>query len=133
MMDTSSVQYTLRTKDLQKASSLLELPLEQLQHFNNLKLLNVVYIRSLLMRADFERLTNGLHYLSKGDKKYNFPEVVKALAREYGVSTKSVAHTLSKKDESIYFCAKCGIRITASGMRDRGGLCPNCYSDTLEF
>ena len=132
-MDTSSVQYTLRLKDLQKASSLLELPLEQLQHYNALKLLNVTYIRSLLMRADFEQLTNGLHYLEKNDKKYNYPEVIKALAREYGIGPKAVASILHGKDETIYFCSKCGIRITAQGARNRGGLCPNCYSDTLDF
>jgi hypothetical protein len=132
-MDTSSVQYTLRPKDLQKASSLLELPLEQLQHYNSLKLLNVAYIRSLLMRADFEKLTNGLHYLEKNDKKYNYPEVVKALAREYGIGAKAVAQILHGKDESIHFCSKCGIRITAQGARNRGGLCSNCYSDSLDF
>lgn len=132
-MDTSSVQYTLRPKDLQKASSLLEIPLEQLQHFNSLKLLNTAYIRSLLMRADFERLTNGLHYLEKCDKKYRYPEVIKALAREYGITSKAVANILHGQDETIYFCSKCGIRITTQGYRNRGGLCPNCYADTLEF
>lgn len=132
-MDTSSVQYTLRPKDLQKASSLLELPLEQLQHLNSLKLLNTAYIRSLLMRADFERLTNGLHYLERCDKKYRYPEVIKALAREYGIAPKAVSNILHGHDETIYFCSKCGIRITTQGFRNRGGLCPNCYADTLEF
>lgn len=132
-MDTSSVQYTLRQKDLQKASSLLELPLQQLQHLNSLKLLNTTYIRSLLMRADFEKLTNGLHYLENNKKKYNYPEVIKALAREYGVGPKAVASILHGKDETIYFCSKCGVRITAQGARNRGGLCSNCYSDTLGF
>ena len=132
-MNTGSVQYTLRPKDLQKASSLLEQPLELLQHFNNLKLLNTTYIRSLLMRADFEKLTNGLHYLEKNDKRYNYPEVIKALAREYGISPQSVAAILHGKDETIHFCSKCGIRITAQGARNRGGLCSNCYADSLEF
>lgn len=132
-MDTGSVQYTLRPKDLQKASSLLEQPLELLQHLNSLKLLNTTYIRSLLMRADFEKLTNGLHYLEKNDKRYNYPEVIKALAREYGISPKSVAAILHGKDETIHFCSKCGIRITAQGARNRGGLCSNCYADSLEF
>lgn len=132
-MDTSSVQFTLRPKDLQKASSLLELPLEELQHLNSLKILNASYIRSLLMRADFEQLTNGLHYLEKNDKKYNYPEVIKALAREYGIGPKAVTHILHGKDEELYFCSRCGIRITAQGARNRGGLCSNCYSDSLEF
>lgn len=132
-MDTSTVQYSLRPKDIQKASSLLEIPQEQLQHLNGLKLLNTTYIRSLLMRADFERLTNGLHCLERYDKKYRYPEVIKALAREYGIGNKAVAAILHGSDEQIYFCSKCGIRISAQGARNRGGLCSNCYADTLEF
>lgn len=132
-MDTSSVQYTLRPKDIMKASSLLEIPIEQLQHFNSLKLLNTSYIRSLLMRADFERLTNGLHYLQAADRKYRYPEVIKAIAREYGLGPKAVSNILHGNDEKIYFCSRCGIRITSQGARDRGGLCPNCYADTLEL
>lgn len=111
----------------------MEIPQEQLQHFNALKLLNTTYIRSLLMRADFERLTNGLHYLEKCDKKYRYPEVIKALAREYGIGPKAVAGILHGKDEQIYFCSKCGVRITMQGARNRGGLCSNCYADALEF
>lgn len=132
-MDTSSVQYTLRPKDIQKASSLLELPIEQLQHFNSLKLLNTAYIRSLLMRADFERLTSGLHLLEKDNRRYRYPEVIKAIAREYGLGPKAVASILHGNDEQIYFCAKCGIRITYRGYKERGGLCSNCYADTLEL
>lgn len=132
-MDTSTVQYSLRPKDIQKASSLLEIPQEQLQHFNGLKLLNTAYIRSLLMRADFERLTNGLHYLGRCDNKYRYPEVIKALAREYGIGPKAVSAILHGNDEQIFFCSKCGVRITSQGARNRGGLCSNCYADALEF
>lgn len=132
-MDTSTVQYTLRPKDIQKASSLLEVPQEQLAHFNSLKLLNTTYIRSLLIRADFERLTNGLHFLEHCDRRYRYPEVIKAIAREYGIGPKAVASILHGNDEVIHFCSKCGIRITAQGARNRGGLCQNCYSETLEL
>lgn len=85
------------------------------------------------MRADFERLTNGLHYLEKADRKYRYPEVVKAIGREYGIGPKTVATILHGHDEKIYFCSRCGVRITAQGYRDRGGLCTNCYADTLEL
>lgn len=132
-MDTSTVQYSLRAKDIQKAASLLEIPQEQLQHLNGLKLLNTTYIRSLLMRADFERLTNGLHCLERDNKKYRYPEVVNALAREYGISPKAVSAILHGNDEQVYFCSKCGVRITKQGAQNRGGLCSNCYADALEF
>ena len=132
-MDTSSVQYTLREKDIKKAASLLELPEEQIRHYNSLNLLNTNYIRSLLMRADFEQLTHGLHYLEKCDKKYRYPEVVRAIAREYGISQKAASIILQGKDREMYFCTHCGVRISYQGYRDRGGLCFNCYADSLEM
>lgn len=132
-MDTSSVQYTLRPKDIQQASSLLELPVEELEKLNALKILNTSYIRTLLMRMDFEQLTHGLHYLEVADRHYRYPDVIKAIARKYGVGPKAVSMALHGKDEKIYFCSRCGVRITSQGYRDRGGLCQNCYADTLEL
>lgn len=132
-MNTDSVQCILREKDIRKAASLLELPEEQLEHFNSLRLLNVTYIRALLMRADFEQLTNGLHYLKKCDSKYRYPEVIKAIAREYSTTPRAVSHILSGHDEKMYFCTRCGVRISRQGYQDRGGLCANCLADSLSF
>lgn len=132
-MDTSSVQYVLRPKDIKKASSLLEIPEEELEKFNSLRLLNTNYIRSLLMRADFEKLTNGLHFLEHFDNKYRYPEVIKALAREYNIGPKAVASILHGKDEKMFFCTHCGRRISQQSYRDRGGLCAECYADSLSF
>lgn len=130
-MDTSSVQYTLRPRDIEKASSLLELPMEELQHLNALRLLNTTYIRALLMRADYERLTDGLHFLEKADRRYRYLAAEKAIAREYGIGPKEASSIIHGKDESIYFCKQCGIRISPAGYRDRNGLCKNCYIDSL--
>ena len=58
---SDSVQFNLRPKDLEKASELLGIELAILERFNSQRLLNVTYIRSLLIRADYERLTSGLH------------------------------------------------------------------------
>ena len=130
-MDTSMVQYSLREKDIKKAACLLELPEEELKKFNTMKLLNTAYIRALLMRGDYEKLTSGLHYLESHDKRYRYPEVIKAIAHEYGVSPKTVSSVLHGHNEQVYFCSRCGIRITKQGARERGGLCSNCYADTM--
>ncbi len=73
---TDSVQFTLRPKDLEKASDMFGIDIAVLERFNAQRLLNVTYIRNLLIRADYERLTSGLHWLEHQDKKYNFPEVL---------------------------------------------------------
>ena len=128
-----SVQYTLRPKDLQKASELFTLDLALLQRLNSQRLLNAVYIRNLLIRADYERLTSGLHWLESQDKNYNFPEVMRALQREYNINQKSLNGILHGRNESMVFCSRCGIRISKQCHSRTGGLCSNCYADTLEL
>ena len=109
---SDSVQFNLRPKDLEKASELLGIELAILERFNSQRLLNVTYIRSLLIRADYERLTSGLHWLEHQDKNYNFPEVMRALQREYNISKANLNKILHGRNESILFCNRCGIRIT---------------------
>lgn len=128
-----SVQYTLRPKDIDKASELLQIDRMTLERFNSQRLLNVEYIRNLLIRADYERLTSGLHWLEQQDKKYNFPEVLKAIGREYNLNKETLNHILHGKNESILFCTKCGVRISKQCHTRTGGLCSNCFADTLEL
>lgn len=128
-----TVQYTLRPKDLQKASDLFGIDMAILERLNSQRLLNATYIRNLLVRADYERLTSGLHWLEHQDKNYKFPEVIRALRREYNLSKENLKHILHGKNESLIFCNRCGIRITKACYNRTGGLCSNCFADTLEL
>ncbi|MBT1285911.1 hypothetical protein [Phocaeicola dorei] len=130
---SDSVQFSLRPKDLEKASELLGIELATLERFNSQRLLNVTYIRSLLIRADYERLTSGLHWLEHQDKNYNFPEVMRALQREYNISKANLNKILHGRNESILFCNRCGIRITKKCHERTNGLCSNCFADDLEL
>ncbi|WP_455623131.1 hypothetical protein [Parabacteroides sp.] len=130
---SDSVQFNLRPKDLEKASELLGIELAILERFNSQRLLNTTYIRSLLIRADYERLTSGLHWLEHQDKNYNFPEVMRALQREYNISKANLNKILHGRNESILFCNRCGIRITKKCYERTNGLCSNCFADDLEL
>lgn len=130
-MDTSMVQYILRPKDIQKAASLFELSQEEISKLNSLRILNTQYIRACLMRADFERLTNGLHYLEKADTRYRYPEVLKAIAKEYGTSIKAVSRILHAGNSTMFFCNRCGKRIGKEEYIRGNGICSNCLADTL--
>ena len=128
-----SVQYTLRPKDLAKASELFGIELVLLDRLNSQRLLNATYIRNLLIRADYERLTSGLHWLERQDKNYNFPEVLRALCMEYNISMQNLKKVLHGRNSSIHFCNRCGIRITKSCFQRTDGLCSNCFADSLEL
>lgn len=128
-----SVQFTLRPKDLEKASDMFGIDRALLEQLNSQRLLNATYIRNLLIRADYERLTSGLHWLEHQDKNYRFPEVLKALQREYNISKPNLTKILHGKNESVVFCNRCGIRITKQCYYRTGGLCSNCFAETLEL
>lgn len=128
-----TVQRILRQRDLEKASDLFGIELAMMERLNSQRLLNATYIRNLLIRADYERLTSGLHWLEHQDKKYNFPEVLKALQREYNVSKSNLSQILHGRNESLVFCSKCGVRITKKCYERTNGLCSNCFADTLEL
>lgn len=130
---SDSVQFTLRPKDLEKASEMFGIDIATLERLNSQRLLNATYIRNLLIRADYERLTSGLHWLEHQDKKYNFPEVMRALRQEYNISKPNLTKILHGRNESILFCNRCGIRITKKCHNRTGGLCSNCFADTLEL
>lgn len=128
-----TVQFILRQKDLEKASELFGIEIVTLERLNSQRLLNSTYIRNLLIRADYERLTSGLHWLEHQDKNYKFPEVMRALQREYNISKDTLAKILHGKKESLIFCNRCGIRITKKCYDRTNGLCSNCFADTMEI
>lgn len=134
MAVTTTIQYTLRPKDLKKASELFGIELATLERLNSQRLLDATYIRNILIRADYERLTSGLHWLEHQDKNYNFPEVQRAIRREYNISPKVLRNILcGRKSETLRFCIKCGVRISKATYERTGGLCSNCYADSLEL
>lgn len=128
-----TVQMILRPKDLEKASDLFGIELATLERLNSQRLLNATYIRNLLIRADYERLTSGLHWLEHQDKNYKFPEVIRALRLEYNINRATLTNILRGKKESLIFCNKCGVRITKQMYTRTNGLCSNCFAETLEL
>lgn len=128
-----TVQFTLRPKDLEKASDMFSIEIALLERLNAQRLLNATYIRNLLIRADYERLTSGLHWLEHQDKNYNFPEVLRALSREYNISQQNLKDILHGRNESLLFCNRCGKRIGKSQYNRTKGFCSNCFADTLEL
>ncbi len=126
-------QYTLRPKDIQKASEIFGVDEATLIQMNDRMLLNTDFIRSVLIKADFERLTSGLHWLENNDKKYNYPEVQKALQREYNIESKVLQQILYGKNTKIVFCKKCGVRISKKTYERTDGLCSNCFAETLDL
>lgn len=128
-----TIQWTLRPKDLEKASEMFGIEQALLERLNSQRLLNATYIRNLLIRADYERLTSGLHWLEHQDKKYNFPEVMRALQHEYNLGKKDLQSILHGKNKSLLFCSRCGLKISKSVFNRTNGLCSNCFADTMEL
>lgn len=128
-----SVQMILRPKDLEKASDLFQIDLALLERLNSQRLLNTIYIRNLLVKADYERLTSGLHWLEHENKNYKFPEVQRALKREYRLTDMELKSILVGRQDALFFCKRCGTRVTRKTFTRTAGMCPDCFAETIEL
>lgn len=133
-MASERIENILREKDIKKASNLFGVDEMTFRRLNDQRLLNVSYIRDLLIRSDYEKLTRGLRYLIDQDNSYTYPEIKQALSREYGLSMNALNEILhGRQNAGMIFCKKCGFRISSQTAKRTGGLCSNCFADTLDF
>ena len=133
-MRAPQVMRILRDKDIVKASKLFGIEEAILKRLNDQRLLDADYIRSLLIKSDYEYLTKGLKYLVDQENTYTFPEIMEALKKEYGVpkdELNAIIH--GRRNVTMYFCRRCAIRITKATFNRTGGLCSNCFADTLNL
>lgn len=127
-------QYTLREKDIQKASDLLGVEQAILVQMNNRNLLNNDYIRSLIIRADYERLMSGLHYIDDKTKAPLTTErIYSVLMSEYNIDSTALRRIIGRKFESSCFCNRCGVRMDQRSYDMYGGVCKNCAMDEMGF
>ena len=129
-----SAQYILRQQDLDKASELFRIDKMLLERLNSQRLLNTDRIRNILIRNDYARLTNELCQIKhRKNWRHKYPEVMRALQSEYGVTKRVLVGILEGETQSIHFCSRCGARISRKCHESTGGLCSNCYTDALEL
>ena len=124
----------LRDKDIVKASKLFGIEEAILKRLNDQHLLDSDYIRCLLIKSDYEYLMRGLKYLVDQRGAYTTAEVMAALKKEYKVKDdelKAILH--GNRNSTMYFCRKCGIRVTKNTHIRTGGLCNVCFADLLEL
>lgn len=118
----------LRPKDLVKVTAIFNIPLETLRQMNEQRLLDVEFIRKVLMRQDY---LNYKKYI-KGKPKYGEEEIIEAIRRDYKETKKYVMDTVNKNhNKKMCYCKWCCKRITPAQAAKTGGLCADCNSDTL--
>jgi hypothetical protein len=133
-MEAPKIKYILREQDILKASQVFDIDVMTLRKLNDQRLLNTEYMRDVLVRFDYDKLTRGCKYLVAQNKAYTFPEVMKAIQQEYGISRQTLNSILhGKNNRTMHFCKLCGQRINGRTAERTGGLCSNCHADTLEL
>ena len=124
----------LTDREIQKASKLLGYEEAVLTQMNSQYLLDVDYIRTLLVKSDYDHLVRGLQYLVDQKGTYSYPEIMAVLKKEYGMSYDELNAAIhGRKNKTIYFCRKCGIRITKVTYNRTDGLCNNCFAETINL
>lgn len=133
-MEAPKIKYILRERDIMKASEVFGEDVMTLRRLNDSRLLNTEYIRDILVRYDYDKLTKGCKYLVAKNKAYTFPEVMKAIQQEYGISRQTLNSILhGKNNRTMHFCKLCGQRISGTTAARTGGLCSCCHAETLEL
>lgn len=133
-MEAPKIKYILREQDVLKASQIFGVDVMTIRKLNDQRLLNTEYIRDVLIRYDYDKLTMGCRYLVARNRAYTFPEVRQAIQQEYGISTKALNAILhGKNNKTMHFCKMCGQRVSGKTYMRTGGLCSNCHADTLEL
>lgn len=133
-MEAPKINYILRERDILKASQVFDTNVMTLRKLNDQRLLNTEYIRDVLIRYDYDKLTRGCRYLVAENRAYTFPEVMKAIMQEYGISKQTLNSILhGKNNRTMHFCKVCGQRVPGHTYERTGGLCSNCHADTLSL
>lgn len=115
----------LRDKEINKLSSALQLPIETIQKFNLLKLIDVTEARNLLILSDWRKL--------KRNRKYTTGQIVEALMNEYNVSNSKVTSIIYAKRSTEKHCAVCDKRITKGEHLRNDGKCDKCVVKSIEL
>jgi hypothetical protein len=135
MLTAPKLQFLLREKDIIKISDIYGLDTSQVRRMNELQLLNTQYIRDVLVKYDWDKLTKGLKYLVANNKSYTFKELKLALEEDYKITPQCLNAIIGNKSrtERVYFCRRCGKRISSKIYNSTGGLCFGCHAKTLKL
>ena len=130
--EAPKIMYILRDKDIRLASKVFDIDEFSLRKLNDQRLLNVLYIRDMLVRYHYDRLTQGLSFKADKDKVYTKRQICRALMKEFKLSSKALDSILNgTNNKTMYFCNCCGMRITIYEHKKNGGLCSDCRGDMI--
>ena len=128
------IEYVLRDQDILKASKVFGVDPVELKKMNDLRLLNTLYMRDQLIIYDYSELMRGCRILVRNHRAYTIPEVMKAIANEWGISVQTLDKILhGTQNKKMFFCKGCGVRIPRKTAERTNGLCSSCFADTLEI
>ncbi len=133
MLESVKITRVLRDDDVKKASAVLGIGEAVLAECNDKCLLNVEYIREILIREDWRKLTSGLQYLVERNRAYSYPEVTEAVCRHWQITKRQLTEILKGRAMKMVFCPVCGIRVEPLASKRTGGLCANCFTESLNL
>lgn len=117
-------QINLTGKELSKLADIINVPEDILRKINELNLLSSSYVRRVVIRHDFERVS--------ALKEYTKQQIMKAIAIEYNMTASNVETIIyNKKNNVKKYCQSCGNTVTNYKFTKNKGLCDNCLSQKL--
>lgn len=117
-------QINLTGKELSKLADIIDVPENILRKINELNLLSSSYVRRVVIRSDFERVS--------AMKQYTKQQIMKAIAIEYNMTASNVETIIYNKKTNVKkYCQSCGNTVTSYKFTKNKGLCDECLSKKL--
>lgn len=125
-------KFTLREKDILKASQLIGVDAMTIRKLNDQNLLDTDAIRRMVIRYDYDRLVSGLKFIrDESGGRYTYNEILQALQKEYNISKPLVRRIVRSRKGGRGFCRICGKEVEPKTLKRTGGMCSECFSQTI--
>ena len=124
--------FTLRDKDILKASQLVGVDEVTIRRLNEQNLLNTDAIRRMLVKYDYSKLVSGLKLIrDESGGRYTYSEILYALQKEYNISMALIKKIVRSTGKRKGFCRVCGKEVEFKTLKRTGGLCSECFAQTI--
>lgn len=133
MLEAAKITRVLRDIDVKKASAYFGISEAAISELNDRCLINVPYVREILIREDWKKLTSGLQYLVERNRAYSYPEITDAVCKQWQITKRQLQEIVKGRVPNMCFCPVCGIRVDPMASKRTNGICVNCFTESLNI
>ena len=108
----------------QKVANIVGVPLEKVLEMRDIGIIDNRKCRDILVRKDYVTLRRR--------KMYTRNQIINRLSKLYNISENTILYVIRNKPGYVYYCKRCGAKITQAKFINNSGLCDKCFPDSID-